>query len=68
MGQVTQKKLMKLEMKLPEGIRGPNVKDDGIGVVYGIMLGFTGDGYSFYELKQYADDIRDGPCKIKRCL
>ena len=50
---------------LPEGIRGPNVKDDGLGVVYGVMLGLQGDGFSYYDLKQYADEIRDDLVKLK---
>ena len=37
---------------------------DGIGVVYGIQLAMTGDGFSFYEMKQYADDIKDDLIKL----
>ena len=29
-----------------------------------LFLGLKGDGYSFYELKQYADDIRDDLIKL----
>ncbi len=49
---------------LPEGIYGPNIKDDGLGVVYGVMLGIESDGFSYYEMKQYADEIRDDLIKL----
>lgn len=59
-----RRKIDEIREDLPEGIFGPNVNDDGLGVVYGIMLGLEGDGYSYYELKQYADDIRDDLVKL----
>lgn len=43
---------------LPQGVN-PNLKDDGIGDVYGIVVGLTSDGYSYAEMKEYADDIKD---------
>ncbi|MEL7003901.1 MAG: efflux RND transporter permease subunit [Bacteroidota bacterium] len=43
---------------LPDGV-DPFLDDDGIGDVYGIAIGLTSDGYSYAELKEYADDIRD---------
>jgi len=60
-----RRKIDEIRDDLPEGIGGPNVKDDGLGVVYGVMLGLQGDGFSYYELKQYADDIRDDLVKLK---
>lgn len=60
-----RRKIDGIKKDLPEGIKGPDVKDDGIGVVYGIMLGLRGDGFSFYELKQYAEDIRDDLAKLE---
>lgn len=59
-----RRKIDGIRADLPEGIKGPDVKDDGIGVVYGIMLGLRGDGFSFYDLKQYAEDIRDDLVKL----
>ncbi|MEL6276539.1 MAG: efflux RND transporter permease subunit, partial [Bacteroidota bacterium] len=59
-----RRKIDEIRDDLPEGIRGPNVKDDGIGVVYGIQLSLQGEGFSFYELKQQADDIRDDLIKL----
>ena len=48
---------------LPEGV-SPNLNDDGIGDVYGIVVGLTADGYSYAELKEYADDIKDDLIKL----
>lgn len=41
-----------------------SLNDDGIGDVYGIMLGLNSDGFSYEELKDYADDIRDRLIKL----
>ena len=43
---------------LPAGVT-PRLEDDGIGDVYGIVIGLTSDGFSYAEMKEYADDIRD---------
>ncbi len=48
---------------LPSGIRGPNV-DDEFGDVFGSVYALTGDGFSFAELKDVADEIRDDLLKI----
>jgi len=59
-----RRKIDNIRKDLPDGIYGPNVKDDGIGQVYGIMLGLEGEGFSHRELKAYADDIRDDLIKL----
>ena len=48
---------------LPQGVQ-PALKDDGIGDVYGIVVGLTSDGFSYAEMKAYADDIKDALIKI----
>ncbi len=48
---------------LPEGV-APFLDDDGIGEVYGIVVGVTSDGYSYAEMKDYVDDIKDDLIKI----
>jgi len=48
---------------LPKGVM-PDLKDDGIGEVYGIVVGLTSDGYSYAEMKEYIDDIKDDFIKI----
>lgn len=59
-----RRKIEEIREDLPESVKGPTVKDDGLGVVFGIMLGLEGDGFTYYELKQYADDIRDDLVKL----
>ncbi|MEM6720681.1 MAG: efflux RND transporter permease subunit [Bacteroidota bacterium] len=48
---------------LPDGVQ-PDLQDDGIGDVYGIVVGITSDGFSYAEMKEYADDIKDDLIKL----
>ncbi len=48
---------------LPNGVQ-PQLKDDGIGEVFGIAVGLTSDGYSFADMKTFADDMRDDLIKL----
>jgi len=48
---------------LPQNVN-PNLKDDGIGVVYGIVVGLTSDGFSYAAMKEYADDLKDDLIKL----
>ena len=59
-----RRKIETIRSDLPEGIQDPEVKDDGIGMVYGIVIGLTGDGFTFAELKTYAQDLRDDLIKL----
>ena len=59
-----RRKIETIRSDLPEDIYGPDVKDDGIGVVYGIVIGLTGDGFTFAELETYAKDLRDDLIKL----
>ena len=59
-----RRKIETIRSELPEGIHGPTVKDDGLGVVYGIVIGLTGDGFTFAELETYAKDLRDDLIKL----
>lgn len=43
---------------LPDDIRGPFVNDE-FGDVFGTILTLTGDGYSYAELKEIADECRN---------
>ncbi len=43
---------------LPQGVQGPFVNDE-FGDVFGIVVAVSGDGYSYRELKDVADDVRD---------
>lgn len=52
-----RRKLEALE-GLPDGVT-PELNDDGIGDVYGIALGLTSDGFSYAQMREYANDVRD---------
>ncbi len=54
-----RRKVGAIQSDLPNNIFGPDIKDDGLGVVYGIQLGLEADGYSYAEMKEHADIIRD---------
>ena len=43
---------------LPAGVADPVVNDE-FGDVFGIIINLTGDGYSYAELKEIADEMRD---------
>jgi len=48
---------------LPQGVE-PSLEDDGIGDVYGIVVGLISDGFSYAEMKEFADDIKDDLIKL----
>ncbi|MFY0652298.1 MAG: efflux RND transporter permease subunit [Cyclobacteriaceae bacterium] len=48
---------------LPQGVN-PSLRDDGIGDVYGIVVGLTSDGFSYAQMKEYADEIKDDLIKL----
>jgi multidrug efflux pump subunit AcrB len=54
-----RRKIDGIRKDLPSDISGPTVKDEDIGVVYGIILGIESDGYSNAEIKDYADDLKN---------
>lgn len=56
---LARRKIDKLKNDLPDGIYGPNLDDEDIGVVYGVFVGLESDGFEYNELKEYADDLRD---------
>ena len=43
----------------------PSLRDDGVGDVYGIAVGLTSDGFSYAEMKVFADDLRDALIKLE---
>ncbi len=53
-----RRKVQDAEPQLPQGISGPFVNDE-FGDVFGVIIGLTGDGYDYAELKDMADDLRD---------
>jgi multidrug efflux pump len=58
-----RRKVDKVAGDLPEGAIGPNVNDE-FGDVFGVVMTLTGEGYSYTELKDVADDARDELLRI----
>ncbi|MGR5500506.1 efflux RND transporter permease subunit [Vibrio sp. DNB22_10_4] len=54
-----RRKIDRAASKLPEGVGVPVVNDE-FGDVYGIVLAIHGEGFSYRELKQTAEDLRSG--------
>ena len=52
-----RKKIKDIELTLPQGVIGP-VSDDEFGDTYGIVYGFTADGFTHRELRDYVEEIR----------
>jgi multidrug efflux pump subunit AcrB len=52
-----RKKVGDMRYTLPQGIQGPFFNDD-FGDVYGVIYALESEGYSYAELKTFADDAR----------
>lgn len=53
-----RRKVDDAKSELPDGVVGPIVNDE-FGDVFGIVIGLTGDGFDYAEMKDIADDVRD---------
>jgi multidrug efflux pump subunit AcrB len=62
---LARRKIDNIKNDLPDGIYGPNLNDEDIGVVFGIFVGLESDGFEYSELKEYADDLRDDLIALK---
>ena len=56
-GDELRRKIHDVQAKFPPGVL-PSVVRDDFGEVYGIFLALTGDGFSYAELKDYADMLQ----------
>ena len=52
-----RKKIGDMRGTLPQGVQGPFFNDD-FGDVYGVIYALEGDGFSYAELKTFADEAR----------
>ena len=52
-----RKKIYDIRNDLPQGIVGPGFNDE-FGDTYGIVYGFTADGFTHRELRDYVDGVR----------
>ena len=53
-----RRKVDRARSELPENVIGPKVNDE-FGDTFGIILTITGDGFSYAEIKEIADEVRD---------
>ncbi|WP_399697844.1 efflux RND transporter permease subunit [Xenophilus sp.] len=59
-----RKKIGDMRYTLPGGIQGPFFNDE-FGDVYGVIYALQGEGYSYAELKDFADDVRQQLLRVK---
>jgi multidrug efflux pump subunit AcrB len=59
-----RKNIGDMRYTLPPGIQGPFFNDD-FGDVYGVIYALESDGYSYAELKQFADDVRQQLLRVQ---
>ncbi|MEJ7688817.1 MAG: efflux RND transporter permease subunit, partial [Variovorax sp.] len=59
-----RKKVADMRGTLPTGIQGPYFNDD-FGDVYGVIYALESDGFSYAELKTFADDARQQLLRVK---
>jgi len=59
-----RRKVESVRSQLPSGVVSVVFNDEGLADVYGIILGMTADGFSYAELKEAADDVRDDLIKL----
>ena len=53
-----RRKIGDVQPQLPPSVRGKSMVIDDFGDVYGIFLAITGEGFSFAELRRYAEFMR----------
>jgi multidrug efflux pump subunit AcrB len=53
-----RRKIDAIRAELPDGVVGPIVNDE-FGDVFGVVFTITGEGYTYAELKEVADTVRD---------
>ena len=58
-----RKKIGDIRQTLPQGVVGPFFNDE-FGDTYGTIYGFTADGFTFRELRDYVENIRSELLKI----
>jgi multidrug efflux pump subunit AcrB len=59
-----RKKVGDIKQTLPQGVVGPFFNDE-FGDTYGIIYGFTADGFSHRELRDYAEEARSRLLRVK---
>jgi len=57
-------KMDDIKADLPQGVHGPYVNDE-FGDVFPVVIALTGDGYTYRELRDIADDTRDALLELE---
>ncbi|MEQ8471515.1 MAG: efflux RND transporter permease subunit [Marinoscillum sp.] len=53
-------------VNVPSGVaKGPDLKDEDLGITYGIALGLKNDGYEPNALEKYADQLRNELIRLR---
>lgn len=53
-----RRKIADVQPQLPPSVRGSSIIIDDFGDVYGVFLAISGDGFTYPELRRYADSLR----------
>ena len=53
-----RRKINDVQPRLPPSVRGKSIVVDDFGDVYGVFLAITGEGFSYPELRRYAEFLR----------
>ena len=64
MWYAVRKKIGDMRYTLPQGVQGPFFNDD-FGDVYGVIYALEGEGFSYAELKVFADDVRQQLLRVQ---
>ncbi|WP_431276204.1 efflux RND transporter permease subunit [Variovorax ureilyticus] len=59
-----RKKIGDMRYTMPSGVQGPFFNDD-FGDVYGVIYALESEGFSYAELKTFADDVRQRLLRVK---
>lgn len=59
----TRKKVNDIASTFPEGVRGPFFNDE-FGDVYGVIYALSADGFSYRELRDYAERLRQALLRV----
>lgn len=60
-----RRKIADAQPNLPPSVRGQSVVVDDFGDVYGVFLAITGEGFTYPELRRYAEFLRRGLTKVQ---
>jgi len=59
-----RKKIGDMRYTLPQGVQGPFFNDE-FGDVYGVIYALEADGFSYAELRNFADDVRQQLLRVR---